>query len=429
MANLRDYNMLTPGNKTSGSPCASLEHGGPSERKHYEQQIPYIRLPFGKYKDAKSLIDAFGHTSNSSKRAMILGEMSSAMRKDKDTILALAKYAPEAILHADKSILTKDFVMSVLEASPYTYDFIPKEMQCDRDVIDAYRNGMMNNGCQELVMISCGKLEGQLQPSIGWGYESHDTMRVFKYDVSPSCDLREFYSVNNYQNAYEHLVQNRPYEYVAIPGTQGDDRRRYLPEAAFVHMARIAFHDDPLMLARYAMAEAQVIERNIEHCAKEASSRAPHHIDEKYAEAIAMAAHTIEHPPAILGITPKSGQSLVDAVIKEEKEAMFRFGEHIREKIAQCKENPSISRAGVDIEVLLAEKNPDTGLIHNETSEWWTMRGEDLARFHELQADGKISYTPDEIRRLESLSSIKPELRVGEQLVMDGFEEPTIGNR
>jgi hypothetical protein len=410
--------MLTP---DKGDPYKELDKGGEYERCPYRNKTPHFKFPFGIYNCPSGVEAKLHYLKNGARRALVLGGITDEIRKDPKSMLRIMFSAPEAILHVDPSIFTKEFVIDALKANPYAYELLPKEMQKDTDITNAYAHGMMTY-YGEVIPIT------ERTP---WGMDTGiEEASVFLHAVSKHCDLSVFYSVENYKKAYQMMIVNGTNEYIEVTRDRHDAtyKERYTMAACFVHMARKAFKDDPLMLAKYQMAEAEVVEKNLEHCAQRASGDAEYYKDSRYAEAVAAAARTLEHPPAILNIPPRSGQHMIDAVLGKERESYEKYGDQIRKRIAECKKWPKGSRSDVDYCVRDAMKNPLIGLSKEEISEWWGMRGEDLAKYREARGLGLCHHSSD-MARLQNWSKDIPELRVGEQLTIDGFDAPSHGNR
>ena len=106
---------------------------------------------------------------------------------------------------------------------------------------------------------------------------------------------------------------------------------RYDSDVAYVHTANLEFANDPEKRLQYQQIEAELIETHIDYLAKQIEWNP--NACKNIAEAIAITANFLEHPPAELGVEPRSGQHLIDAAIQAEK-AYYISREKIRDDLS-----------------------------------------------------------------------------------------------
>lgn len=411
---LNDSNVLIPRSSVDDSPYRIFLQDGYAALKQYEPESPYLRLPFAKFHDANILLDAYAR-GGAAMKAIALGTMSKELRANEEEMLKIIKRAPEAILHIDRSLATTDFFIKALDANPKTYDLLPIDAQQSKDIIDAYAKSMIKPGDVHDI----------------WGITSihNELMEIFPTAVSDKCNKELFYSVENYQKAYEDMVKNGAYRVFTYGNPrEGYDYNRYSTSTMFVNMARLSFAHDPVMLARYQYAEAEIIAANIDKLAGQIERCATDKVAIQNAEAIAMAANTLENPPAIIGVEPQPAQHLTDKVIEAEKTFYVNLGETTKKMINAIEQNQKTHKSLIDDLVVLAEKHPEMGLTSKEIDHWWQLRGQDISeKLQEYAERGEQHPWDMELRRLRKLSETRPAMRVDEQLKIEGFDQNDIG--
>jgi hypothetical protein len=183
------------------------------------------------------------------------------------------------------------------------------------------------------------------------------------------------------------------------------------------------------MLARYQYAEAEVIAAHIDKLAGQIERGATDRVAIQNAEAIAMAANTLENPPPIIGVEPQPAQHLIDKVIEAEKIFYVNLGETTKNMINAIEQNQrQTHKSLIDDLVVLAEKHPDMGLTDKEIENWWQLRGQDISEQLQKYAErGERPFWDTGLQRLLKLSETRPAMRVDEQLKIEGFDQSDIG--
>ena len=333
---LRKMNLFTPGRNIQDSPYADLNQDEKLRPKPFVPSVEYLRVPFGKYHTANEVLDAYNRNNNRAMKTLALAGMANDLRKNETEMLKLIEKIPEAIKHADKSIMTDEFVQNALIVAPKAYELLQKELQQNQTIVDAYVQGMRNN----CIYIERNKGEwdpdsskrGYIDAAKWFRERPGERAAVFSCAISENCDKEQFFSVDNYRKAFESIILGgtRREAYDGDPRMH-DPFPRYDSDVAYVHTANLEFANDPEKRLQYQQIEAELIETHIDYLAKQIEWNP--NACKNIAEAIAITANFLEHPPAELGVEPRSGQHLIDAAIQAEK-AYYISREKIRDDLS-----------------------------------------------------------------------------------------------
>ena len=143
--------------------------------------------------------------------------MSDALRKNPDEMALLAAYRPDAVLWADTSIFTKDFVEQTMRHNPLVYGVLPEELQTSQAVIDIYRDVLYKNGyvpnpeLQDMVQRSIEILEEYSEEEYSMNPEEPLSPYI-NHLLSPDCPGELMFSAEAHKEMFAAVLFN-PAEY------------------------------------------------------------------------------------------------------------------------------------------------------------------------------------------------------------------------
>lgn len=393
-----------------------------AQARPYKPTISHLELPFKKYSTVESVLEACEHNSNNAKRALIFAGMSKAITRDSDAMAQIIERYPDAISHADSSILTQEFVGKVLRESPQVYDLLPRSIQREKSTIDSYAIGMQTNGSEQRDLYRISGL-GAVGPSAVQTLE----LDVFKYALSKGCDKAQFYSPENYQRAYESVLTQSPDEQVlSVDKISQQKKQNNHPATAFMYMAQAEASGNPRLQAEYQMAAARAVVNCSDHLVEKIGKSDHLSVYHRDVQVMAWALDTLEKPPAELKMEPQ--RELADRLMAKVKEAERAFyvdkGDRIREKLDGITVRDAASYLMAPLKELIvdmdrmmemSETHPEMGVSDEMRREWWQGRGERWARVEDREYKPRDPMD-GEIYRLHDLAKRHPEMYDGRQI-------------
>lgn len=381
-----------------------LQPGAP-----YESQIKYLRMPIGKYNDPDIFLDAYNKNSNSAMKSLCLAGISKEMSNDWDAMMKICATVPEAIQYLGKDLqdygyLT--FVAEAIEKNPDCYACLHDDAKKSQSFIDAYARGMMKNGVTRVDIDF---------PEEEKGWKPLTTMPIYKHDIDSGCDKSILYSPENYRIAHELMIVEGPYK----EDVHGD-RGRYHSAIAFLQMARLEAVDNPELLEQYNIIEADNIKSHIDKLQDVIRSSPTSSQSIMVAEAVAYAQ-----------TMPGSRQNIdvIEMIKQAEKDFYVRHGDVAREKLKDFNNGQQLSDYNtcyLDTLMEMSANHPEMNISDEQRNSWWEKRGHDYEQFLKENPEPKNGYwghTASQKSYFEKLYNEHVEMRVGEQLTIDGFEQ------
>lgn len=120
--------------------------------------------------------------------AYVWGNLSDELRNSKDEMLKLVTVHPEGLAQASPSIMTKEYIAEAMHRNPKVYDVLPTQMQKNHNVIDIYRDSLIN----------------PIIPNNT--YQVVDGVSIAGYQVNPNCPTNQLYSPEAYQKVFEQIL-------------------------------------------------------------------------------------------------------------------------------------------------------------------------------------------------------------------------------
>ena len=384
----------------------------------YTSNVGHMKLPFGKFSDPDIFLDAYMRNGNPSMKTLCLAGIKPELAANEEAMFKIIRLVPEAVRqaeafnHASTPEEQLDFIKKAMMVNPEVYGFLPKAMQKDEAVIDAYAKAMWTNGSRYY----CHEPEGWQDHDMG---EPTESLPTYKYDINPNCDLNRFYSVQNYEAAHEALILGGIYQdaYRGDPRMHGEFPR-FNQAVAYLQMANLNAADNPQMMNQYRLVEARNIEKHIDRLTEEIR-RNPHTDRAKMiAEAVVRSVQVLAQDTTRQGQDPNR---LIEAVINAEKEYYKELGQKLRNELSQYNNGLANRAEFIDFMMDKAASHPEMGISKEEQETWWQQRGQD----YQYAKENPLQYPAQQAARLghfEQYAKDHAELRVGEQLKIEGFD-------
>jgi hypothetical protein len=176
---------------------------------------------------------------------------------------------------------------------------------------------------------------------------------------------------------------------------------------------------NPQLMEKYRLAEARNIEANIHELAKVVEESPYSQKAKMIAEAAVHASLILEKNPTlnIRGQLPRTlnPMAVVEAIKEAEKRYYEKEGQTLRRYLEDHRNGHPHRADYIDFLMEQAEKHPEMGITKEEQSAWWSERGETYREAKENGDSNKINH-------LERYAKDHEEMRLGEQLVIEGFD-------
>ena len=407
------------------APSESIYADIPAPPQYISPVKSHFNLPIGKFHDPDIFLDAYMRNGNPAMKALCLGGMSEKLRNDYNGMIKIIGLVPEAIAHVGHDLYTVnhfEFLSDALKANPQVYDLLSAELQKEKWVIEAYANGLIQNGCKYL-----DRDDGRWVDK--YMHEPDAMIPVFKYAISEKCDKSMLFSIENYGLAHLQILRDG----IATDTYRGDPRNfdaitKYHPAVAFLQQARLEAERSGNMelLAAYELAEAHNIELCIDELAHTVKKNPTSPIAIKMAEAVAHASVLLEQKEGHIREANMSQMpsEMLKKIEDAEKAYYVERGQLLREKIAAYhRDGESRFLPGmIDFDMERAAEHPEMGFSAEEISAWWSERGEDYRQMQEMEIGVTDYENKYKLQHLSETASRHEEMRVGEQLGIDGFD-------
>jgi hypothetical protein len=368
------------------------------------------------YNTAKEVLDAYNNARNPITKALVLSGISNELRENEQEMIKIISKIPEAIRMIDQS--RRDTLCNIITEAPNAYSALDSNMQQSQDIIDAYVEGFRQNGCHVEDRVGGEWYHGAL-----YCMEPDESLMMPNSLIDPNCPIEKFFSVENYQKSYEQILRDGAPQY----GCRGSSKDfgqypAYSSDSTFCYMAQIACGDNERMKDGYQWAMAQAIVNNIGAIAKKIEKNPTWKGSQDLAVAVAIAAHTLEHPPATLvqsGVAPQPEKAahIVSAIEQAEKQHWIGKGQEAiisLQELSLGRELQWWAYQEIDVAIEQSATRPEMGISTEIQEKWWKLRCD---HFEMAKAGDKTH----PLWYLEELSSRHPEMRLGEQLVIDEF--------
>lgn len=190
--------------------------------------------------------------------AKIYASMKSTLRNNKEAMLNLIANDEMAYLYAGENLNNTEFVTDALKVNPLVYGLLSSEQQIDDKIVSAYVQGM--NGSDST----------KWYPING---EYNTFIAMPQYQIHQNTPMEKYYSVNNYQKAYERIFNESPLMLKgtkSFNSTQNEWKDVYTADVAYIQMAREKM---PSLIEEYNKVEAAVIRNNKDKILQRIESR------------------------------------------------------------------------------------------------------------------------------------------------------------
>lgn len=398
--------------------------GGQLERPEYVSNIRHIRLPFPKFHDVNVFLESYYRNSNTAMKSLCLAGLSNELRNNEREMLAIIRHVPEAIWHVGDKLTNDSFLEKALHRNPMVYDVLSEDLQKSKFVIDAYAEGMWKSGS-----IYADRVNGEWDME-RLSKEPDESLPIYEYAVNKNCDKSTFYSIENYRKAHEIMLLNEP----SVEECRGNpknfnDFSRYDRTIAYLQMANI---ENEHLRAQYQLVEAENIAKHIDKLRSIVRKNPASQMSKHLAEAVAYSANILTDPQATLGLqntpNPELAASLIDKIQKAEHMYYVDKGDMLRERLNEYNGTQGVNRETraqfIDYFMEMAENHPEMGISKDKITAWWEQRGEDYRRAMEQPMEYPLQQS-NRNAHYERFAQKHPEMRIGEQLEIAGFNKDT----
>jgi hypothetical protein len=423
-------------------------------QKHdYNFNMLKVFSPIRTYDNAENVFKAYHEATNNVTKALVLSGMASTLRKNADEMLKIISLIPESFIHADESLRQqKEFAEKAIGVNPRVYSVLPDSMKQDEGIVNSYVHSMCSHAYVEdpkkIWMDGCYGPCGNLPRFMDHRYKDgllSLPSAIEACEIDAGCPKGMYYSEKNYQAAIENMIRNGFYSCRASDVTgHRDSAEVYSGYVLFAQEAVKAYRDDPTMMAKYKWAEAQAVINCID-VINQTIEKGPLHYGRArlLAEAVALASHTLENPSIELqqlGIKPQPERAatLLSIVEKSEQNYWIQMGQDLMkelDRLAMGEELRNYELERVDRLLEESEHHPEMQVSQEIATTYWSFRGEQLAELireneYATHNEGSRAYHNrlSQIEYLTELSQNHPEMRIGEQLEIDEFNQGERGH-